>query len=123
VTKCNFHSFGPSGSIQKIDALCILPLNVVNEKIYVFLWFWFIILAIFSGFTLLYRLVVLSSSGIRLYLFRNKACLAPRKDVELIAGKCQFGDWFVLLLLAKNMDPYQYKLLICELALQFKKSI
>ena len=25
--------------VQKHDALCMLPINVVNEKIYVFLWF------------------------------------------------------------------------------------
>lgn len=49
--------------------------------------------------------------------------MAPGKEVELIARKIQFGDWFVLLLLAKNMDPYQYKLLFSELALQFKKTI
>lgn len=42
VTKCTFHKFGPSGTIEKFDGLCILPLNILNEKIYVFLWFWFI---------------------------------------------------------------------------------
>ena len=30
---------------QKHDALCMLPINVVNEKIYVFLWFWLLLLA------------------------------------------------------------------------------
>ncbi len=27
VTKCNLNTYGPSGTIQKFDALCILPLN------------------------------------------------------------------------------------------------
>ena len=40
MTKCAFHKFGPSGEIEKHDAMCILPLNIVNEKIYIFLWFW-----------------------------------------------------------------------------------
>ena len=31
------------------DGLCVLPLNVINEKIYVFLWFWFIFLALITG--------------------------------------------------------------------------
>ena len=40
MTKCTFHKFGPSGEVEKHDALCILPLNIVNEKIYIFIWFW-----------------------------------------------------------------------------------
>ena len=28
VTKCIFHKYGASGSIQKHDSLCILPLNI-----------------------------------------------------------------------------------------------
>lgn len=41
-SKCLFRKYGPSGSIQSFDALCVLPLNVINEKIYIFLWFWFL---------------------------------------------------------------------------------
>lgn len=38
LTKCTFHKYGPSGSIQKHDTLCVLALNILNEKIYIFLW-------------------------------------------------------------------------------------
>ena len=38
--KCTFHKFGTSGEVEKHDALCLLPLNIVNEKVYIFLWFW-----------------------------------------------------------------------------------
>ena len=44
VTKCTFHDFGPSGTIQTRDALCVLPLNIINEKIYIFLFLWLTIL-------------------------------------------------------------------------------
>lgn len=33
MTKCTFSKFGTSGEVEKHDALCILPLNVVNEKV------------------------------------------------------------------------------------------
>jgi hypothetical protein len=55
MTKCTFHKYGGSGTIQKFDALCVLSMNIVNEKIYIFLWFWFIILAIITGLYLLLR--------------------------------------------------------------------
>ena len=47
--------------MQKFDGLCVLPLNIINEKIYVFLWFWFVILAITTGIQVL-KLFNFSSS-------------------------------------------------------------
>ena len=49
MTKCTFHKFGPSGTVEKFDGLCVLPLNIINEKIYLFLWFWFIFLTVLSA--------------------------------------------------------------------------
>lgn len=40
VAKCTFHMSGASGSLETHDGLCVLPLNIFNEKIYIFLWFW-----------------------------------------------------------------------------------
>ena len=65
VTKCTFHKYGPSGTITQHDGLCILALNIINEKIYVFLWFWFDFVAIFSAMAILYRMVMLLVPGLR----------------------------------------------------------
>ena len=32
-TKCTFHMYGPSGTVTKHDGLCILALNIINEKV------------------------------------------------------------------------------------------
>ena len=61
MTKCTFHKFGASGEVEKHDALCILPLNIVNEKIYIFLWFWFLLLGILSALVVVYRFVIVIS--------------------------------------------------------------
>lgn len=63
VTKCNFFKYGQSGSIQKHDALCIMALNVVNEKIYVVLWFWFIVMLFVTIIGLIWRLFTLVFSS------------------------------------------------------------
>ena len=55
MSKCTFHKYGPSGTIMNHDGLCILPINIINEKIYVFLWFWFVGLAIWTGIYLCFR--------------------------------------------------------------------
>lgn len=57
MTKCTFYKFGVSGEVERHDAVCILPLNVVNEKIYIFLWFWFLILGVLTLGVIIYRLV------------------------------------------------------------------
>ena len=43
LTKCTFHKYGPSGTIEIKDGLCVLPLNILNEKIYILLWFWLVV--------------------------------------------------------------------------------
>ena len=31
LTKCTFNKFGPSGTVQRRDAMCVLPVNIINE--------------------------------------------------------------------------------------------
>lgn len=59
VTKCHFHKYGASGTIQKLDALCVMALNVINEKIFVFLWFWYAVLAAVTLLSLVWRIITL----------------------------------------------------------------
>ena len=109
ITKCTFNKFGPSGTVEKFDGLCVLPLNIINEKIYVFLWFWFVFLAIVTGLHLTFRLAVSSLPVIREILLRTRARLAPSIKVESICRESGYGDWFILYQLGKNMDPIIFK--------------
>ena len=116
MAKCTFHKFGPSGTSETIDGLCLLPLNMINEKMYIFLWFWFISLSTITGFYLIYRSAVIFSPQFRLYLLRSQAPLAPRLDLAFVGKQCWIGDWFVLRQLRKNINPVYFKELISELA-------
>ncbi|XP_019871472.1 innexin inx2 [Aethina tumida] len=116
VTKCTFRKYGPSGSIQSFDGLCVLPVNIVNEKIYVFLWFWFIILSVLTCISIIYRVCVIFGPKLRLYLLRARCRIAAQNQIEIIAEKCEIGDWFVLYQLGKNIDPLIFKEIISDLA-------
>ena len=70
LTKCTFHKFGSSGELEKHDALCILPINIFNEKIYIFLWFWMLILGALTALVVVYRFALCISSSLRTYLFK-----------------------------------------------------
>ena len=68
VTKCTFHKYGPSGTVELKDGLCVLPLNIINEKIFIGVWFWLVIVACITGVFLLYRIAVLLGPQIRVAL-------------------------------------------------------
>ncbi len=96
MTKCTFHKYGSSGDVQRHDALCILPLNIVNEKIYIFLWFWFVFLAIISGIILIYRLVIIFFPHLRYVTLRSRARLTDRYHLRIVMDVAKIGDWFLL---------------------------
>merc|ERR1711915_489144 len=100
---------GPSGTVQKMDGLCILPLNIINEKIYVFLWFWFIFLAIVSAIHFVYRLVVIFIPCLRENLLKARARTVPAYEINEICQKTSRGDWFILYQLGKNIDPIIFR--------------
>ncbi|XP_075970824.1 innexin 3 [Anticarsia gemmatalis] len=104
VTKCTFHKFGASGSIQKHDALCVLALNILNEKIFIFLWFWFIILSVVSGLALLYSAAVVLLPSTRETILKRRFRFGTPAGVESLVRKTQVGDFLLLHLLGQNMS-------------------
>lgn len=59
LTKCHFHKYGASGSLQMHDTLCVMALNIINEKIYTILWFWFSFVLAASILGLIWRIFTL----------------------------------------------------------------
>jgi hypothetical protein len=116
VTKCIFHKYGASGSIQKHDSLCVLPLNIVNEKTYIFIWFWFMILASLLTILVLYRIVIVVAPRVRPRLLNARHRAIPIEVCSSLCRKIDLGDWWVLMLLGRNMDPMIYREVVSELA-------
>ncbi|XP_074600105.1 innexin inx2-like [Brevipalpus obovatus] len=118
VTKCTFHRYGSSGDVQKHDSLCILPLNIINEKIYIFLWFWLVILAVISAGIVVWRVAIIFFPNLRFKSLASRARLANRDNLQMFMDRAKVGDWFIMYLLAKNMDSLHYRELIREMAHQ-----
>lgn len=120
LTKCTYYKYGPSGTLQSRDAMCVLPLNIVNEKLFLFLWIWFFLLTVLSFLQLLYRVLFLVISKVRLYiLLANCRCLGKKK-AKVIITKFTFGDYFLLYLLGKNLNPIIFNELLIGIACKLK---
>jgi len=117
VTKCTFHKYGPSGTVEKKDGLCVLPLNIINEKIYIFIWFWLIFLAVVTGVVMLTRFAMILGVQIRVAIIATKGTKkTKRSDVEAILepqrndkeAELSFlqklSDWLVLYFLTRNLN-------------------
>lgn len=115
VTKCTFHKFGASGTIQKFDALCVLALNILNEKIYIFLWFWFIVLAVLSGLALLYSMAVVLLPSTRETILKKRFKFGTSASVSALIRKTQVGDFLLLHLLGQNMNVMMFNEVLEEL--------
>lgn len=102
VTKCTFHKFGASGTIQKLDALCILALNILNEKIYIFLWFWFIILAVFSGLAVLYSMAIVLMPSTRETILKKRFKFGTPASVSVLIRKTQVGFLLLVTLISRR---------------------
>ena len=96
--------YGPSGTITKHDSMCILALNIINEKIFVFLWFFFVILAIITAISMLYRILVISSLEVRVRVIKKS--LHDRVHDNMIRDvlTCPNHSWIDQVINEKSID-------------------
>ena len=93
LTKCTFHKYGHSGTIEKHDALCLLALNIISEKIYVFVWFWLIILAVLTAGYMIYTIAVIAIPTLRKTMLQvcHKFFICCSQSAPKIILKCSQG--------------------------------
>jgi len=108
VTKCIFRNFGASGTIQRYDGLCVLPINTINDKIYITLWFWLLGLFVASCFFMVYRMFTICSPRCRAYLIKAMAPTINRKTFSFLMTNIGFGEWLLLTMMSNHMDIKLY---------------
>ena len=128
VTKCTFRKFGPSGTIQRLDSQCVLPINIINEKIYVFMWFWFALLSILTTISLLWAFSIVFAFTARRTILHRKLRMSPKRDnlkvdLNLILENFDFGDWKLMYHLLQNMDALVFGEFMEELTKRLRKAI
>jgi len=116
MTKCTFRKFGPSGTVEKHDAFCLLPLNILNEKIFIVQWFWFIGLAVLLGLLIVYRILLIVLPGLRPRVMYQHNKAVPLDVFQSFTNRTSIGDWWIMYVLSKNIDPLIYGDIMSKLA-------
>lgn len=116
---CTFTFIGPSGSEDSRDTLCLLPLNIVNDKIFAFLYIWFAVLLVVSGCNLIKRSILMVSSTLRSKIVLSLAMWSKpltKRQIKEISYDDNIGDWFILFKLGENLDSTVFRDILEELA-------
>lgn len=121
VASCEMQFFGPSGTLSKVDGICFLYHNYLNEIIFLGLWFW---LCFIAGMTVIYITV---TRGFCLFkctrrgLLMNKCAASNPKDIYLICDKLGLCDWFLLNALLSQITPAFAHAVIVDVAAELRK--
>ncbi|KAL9880567.1 innexin inx7 [Glossina fuscipes] len=123
VTKCHFHKYGSSGSLQMHDTLCVMALNIINEKIYTILWFWYAFLFLFTLLGLVWRastfLFYKNIKFTRISFYWAKPGKIDDHELTAVIKKCNFSNWTYLFFLRSNLSEFVFNKVIYHLSSEF----
>jgi len=113
VVMCEMSFFGNSGEVQNASGICNLPINIINEKIYLIIWVWFLVMIIATVLVMLGQLCILMAPYLR-YILLQKSTKAksPAHHIKRLIRRSSYGDYVLLQYLAKNLDSSQFDALL-----------
>jgi len=124
IASCNYWRWGSGGSQENINAICILALNIINDKVFLLLWWWFLLITIIGFIRIFYRGIQCCSARLRYHLLNMRLSRffkksTKREKIEKYIKECKLGDWFVLYQLSKNLNRPFFMDLLTQLSVRF----
>jgi len=111
---CTFDMTGKSGAKSTINKLCILRQNIINEKIYLFLWFWFVAMFVIQAIQIFLEICFMALPHVRrFFIFQAVGNKFLSSNINAyLTTKSSVGDVFVLYQMSKNThSTFFYELL------------
>ena len=72
---CTVPNVGAAGGEQNFNGLCVLSQNIINQKMYLVIWFWMTSLICITPLCMVYRLCTLFFDCFRSGLLMGKCCM------------------------------------------------
>jgi len=109
IASCNYWRWGSGGRQENINAICVLALNMINDKVFLILWWWFFLISVVGVIRMVYRIIQTRSAYLRFQLINMRMNRYFKRSAKMVkienfVSQCKLGDWFVLYQLSKNIS-------------------
>jgi len=102
---CDVRSGSTAGASNNANTLCILAQNIINQKIYLFLWFWFVLMFVVSALQFIFEIAMVAIPSFRSFVIaRQTGAFISQGMKNYIERDCNHGDWFILHQIGKNTN-------------------
>merc|ERR1712165_79879 len=109
LTACKFKFGGVvKDSVDQEVSLCVLSQNIINQKIYLFLWFWMVLLMVAAAINTIFRFCLIFVPNMRkmtIIAFMNQENVVSRNCLEMN----RIGNWFLMDQIGTNSNPYYFR--------------
>lgn len=111
ISECLIYELSSAGGHPDAsNFMCVLPLNVLHDKIFLMVWFWFFILLVVTSINMLFDSIYLIVPKIRRCMFRRKFGLSLTTKHNM-----QLSELFLLELIGNNCDKFAFTTLLKKL--------
>lgn len=107
--KCTFRRFGSSGDVQTYDNLCILPINIVNEKFYFVIWLLFFTVLAISAWAVFIRIMLMLFKDLRFHYIQTYNKHISEDYFKSVLSNASYPYWFIIYLLSCNLEPMHFR--------------
>lgn len=120
VIKCNFERYGPSGTVEILDAMCFFHQNRFNEVAFTLLWIWFFAIGVVSACHLAFNKIGFLMMKERINILHRYCPTADKDDVIKIVNCMTITQVVLLVELCKALQSLYTDDLLKELAKELK---
>ena len=107
--RCQFPSGALTGNLNVDHAMCVLSLNIINDKIFLLEWLWFYILALVSSASVIISVILVILPPSRKLWLRYKCllfCTLRTFQTPICLPKCRRGKLSQLKAAKTAMTPF-----------------
>lgn len=127
VTFCDFKIRNLGDNIHQHSVQCALPINLFNEKFFIFLWFWLMALAFITTYNFLKWILIAPEarriSIVSKYLMTQNKLGSSEKDRIMLRSfvneYCHLDGAFIFALIRRNTNFITVSEIICSLWLKY----